>query len=154
MPHHSHAELFYHFVWATYNREKKIHTTWEGYLYDFIRKKGLTLRLLMLEINGTEDHVHVLLRSITSLSPAQIGHDLKGVSSHMVNTSSLCESHFDWQIGYGVFSVSPHDIEKVALYIRNQKQHHANSKIIPDWENTGDFEESNSKKTDLHLKTV
>jgi putative transposase len=151
MPHHSHAELFYHFVWATYNREKKISTTWEGYLYDFIRKKCITLHLPLLEINGTEDHIHVLLRSNTSLSPAQIAHDLKGVSSHMVNISSLCESHFDWQIGYGVFSVSPKDIEYVAVYIRSQKRHHANGKLIPEWEQTGDFEISNSQENNLHV---
>jgi REP element-mobilizing transposase RayT len=139
MPHRSHTKLFYHFVWATLNREKKIDASWEDCLYSFIKNKSLSIRSPLLEINGTEDHIHVLLRGNSSLSPAQIGHDIKGASSHMVNTSSLTKSHFDWQDGYGAISVSPDDIEKVSKYIRNQKQHHSNGKVNDEWEKTDEF---------------
>ena len=33
-------------------------------------------------------------------------------------------SKFDWQDGYGAFSVSPSHLELVAEYIRNQAEHH------------------------------
>ncbi len=35
------------------------------------------------------------------------------------------ESHFHWQGGYAVFSVSQSVVEDVREYIRNQKEHHA-----------------------------
>lgn len=34
-------------------------------------------------------------------------------------------NHFEWQHGYGAFSVSPSQIEPVKNYIRTQAEHHA-----------------------------
>ena len=31
---------------------------------------------------------------------------------------------FQWQDGYGAFSVSPSQLDKVTAYIRNQREHH------------------------------
>jgi putative transposase len=144
MLHRSHAELYYHFVWSPHNRERKISIIWEKRLFDFLKKKSLELHSPILEINGIEDHIHILLRGYTIMSPSKIAHDLKGASSYMINNESFCKTHFGWQDGYGVFSVSPHNINMIARYIRNQKKHHASGDIRAEWEVTADDDDSDS----------
>jgi putative transposase len=136
MPHRSHTELYYHFTWSTLDRRNHISESWENRLFDFIKNKCLELCSPLLEINGTKDHVHVLLRSSTNINPAKICHELKGASSHMINKAKLCKTHFGWQDGCGAFSVSAHDVDTVARYIRRQKRHHATGVIRAEWELT------------------
>jgi hypothetical protein len=49
---------------------------------------------------------------------------LKSHSSKWIKTKDKKYSHFYWQNGYGSFSVNPKEIETVARYIDNQKEHH------------------------------
>ena len=39
---------------------------------------------------------------------------------------------FEWQTGYGAFSVGSSEIDRVVGYISNQEQHHADGTIWPD----------------------
>ena len=43
---------------------------------------------------------------------------------------------FEWQEGYGVFSVSEQDVPRVIAYVERQKQHHAEGTLIDEWEQT------------------
>lgn len=135
MGHRSHTELYYHLVWSTCARRPLIDESWEEQLYEMLAKKCLALRCRPIEINGVADHVHVLLRAHTNVSPAAIVHDLKGFSSYSVTRLKLCKTHFDWNERYGAFSVSPRHVENVARYIRNQKRHHgAGGRVKKKWE--------------------
>ena len=48
----------------------------------------------------------------------------KAKSSKYINDHSLTPEHFEWQEGYGVFSYSRSDINRVYNYIKNQEDHH------------------------------
>ena len=48
--------------------------------------------------------------------------DLKADSSEWVHKEIT--RLFDWQKGYGAFSVSPTAVNAVARYIENQREHH------------------------------
>ena len=50
--------------------------------------------------------------------------DVKGDSSKWINKRGLVTGKFSWQAGYGAFSYSYSQIDKVLKYIKNQKQHH------------------------------
>jgi putative transposase len=133
-----HSELYYHFVWATLERAAVVSPHVEEALVEVIRAKCRELGLQPVEVNGTEDHLHVLLRGSSKVAPATIAQQLKGASSYGINELALCPAHFDWQGGYGVISVSPHDVETVARYIRNQKEHHAKNTTRVDLESISD----------------
>lgn len=49
---------------------------------------------------------------------------LKGESSHWINDQKLTRIQFSWQGGFGGFSVSESNLEKVRRYIFNQEEHH------------------------------
>ncbi len=84
--------------------------------------RGLDARAV--EINGTANHVHLLIRESKSVADRDFMGQLKGDSSHWVNSSFCDRPRFSWQGGYGWFSVSPADVDAAVAYVRNQKEHH------------------------------
>ena len=76
-----------------------------------------------LSIGGMPDHTHILtgLRSKHRLD--YFTRDLKGDSSEWVHKEVT--RMFEWQKGYGAFSVSPTALDAVSSYIANQKAHHS-----------------------------
>ena len=75
-----------------------------------------------LIINGTADHVHMLLRIRPAQSAAEIVRVVKANSSKWVRAK--WSSDFAWQTGYGVFSVSESNVPAVKKYIAKQEEHH------------------------------
>ena len=70
------------------------------------------------------DHVHVLLDLPTNMTIESLAQLLKGSSSHWINEQRLCSGRFAWQRGYGAFSVSHSNVERVIEYIDGQEAHH------------------------------
>jgi REP element-mobilizing transposase RayT len=64
------------------------------------------------------------MKSTQSIS--QIVKTIKGESSKWLNDVKLVEGVFEWQEGYGAFSVSPTHLKRVRNYIKNQEKHHLN----------------------------
>jgi len=89
-----------------------------AYLGGIIREMGGTA----LMINGTADHVHMLVRVRPAHSPAETVRVAKANSSRWVHEK--WNSDFAWQTGYGVFSVSESNVAGVTRYIAEQEKHH------------------------------
>ena len=109
----------------------------ENVIRNVMLDKGRTFGFRIVEVNGTLDHVRVLIQSRPVLSPAEIAKLVKGSTSHYVNHVTLKDDktrRLYWQDGYGVITVSPAAVSNVESYIRNQKKHHAEDTIIQDWE--------------------
>jgi len=120
-----------HFVWATWNREPLIQTVWERELYRIMEAAFQNNRCIVVAIGGTENHIHALASITNTTTLAKLMHDVKGETSHFINARYTPPFMFRWQGSYGAFSVSAHDKERVATYIRNQKEHHANDSLWP-----------------------
>ncbi len=91
-----------------------------SYISAIINKKfGFTKK-----INGTADHVHVLFDIKTSFSISETVRVVKSNSSKWINDNLNLANRFAWQVGYGAFSVSMSNEEKIVQYINNQEKHH------------------------------
>jgi len=77
-----------------------------------------------LEINGWVDHVHLLVRIPAKTSVSDFVGRLKASTSKHINETSGLIKKFGWQEGFGVFSVSASQKDKVARYIQHQVEHH------------------------------
>ena len=53
-----------------------------------------------------------------------VAKNLKGESSRWINENELTKDRFQWQRGYGAFSVSPSLVNAVKEYVANQDMHH------------------------------
>ncbi len=121
--------LYVHAVWTTKHREPCLQTSFRYKLLEHMRKHAQTKDIQLEIINGVEDHLHCLFKLKTTQTIAEIIKNLKGESSRWLNESGFINSHFQWQDGYGVFSVSPQNVGKVKRYIFNQEIHHKVKKI-------------------------
>lgn len=108
----------------------------ERRLYREIESEAVKMRCIVLAVNGIEDHVHAALIIPTILTIADPVKQIKGASSHFVNEVLRPEMPFKWQGSYGAFTVSRWDVDKIVAYVKNQKQHHADTTLLPEWEET------------------
>ena len=77
---------------------------------------------IAFEINGMNDHVHLLVKAPPTVKFSDFLRDLKSNSSK--KAKELTKSKFAWQRRYGAFTVSESQFEVVRNYIRNQEEHH------------------------------
>ncbi len=123
--------LYYHFVWATKEREPLIISSQEVDLHNYIIGKADSLKCIAHAINGTADHIHLIASVPPTLAIAEFVKNIKGSSAHYVNhTLSSTSKNFGWQAGYGVFSLGRKQLEQAVTYVQNQKSHHAQGTLI------------------------
>jgi putative transposase len=118
---HAHVANFVHCVFSTKERRDLIPTELQEQLYAFLIGIGDNLRFKILAAGGTSNHVHLLIALPPSLTLAEVVQKLKANSSRWFGESGV---RFEWQKGYGAFSVSPSLLATVQAYIRNQAEHH------------------------------
>ena len=75
-------------------------------------------------INGTADHVHALFRLSRTVAISELVEELKKRSSKWLKTKGKAFAGFQWQTGYGVFSIGESGLEAARIYITRQKEHH------------------------------
>jgi REP element-mobilizing transposase RayT len=80
---------------------------------------------ISLAINGVEDHVHLLAKLRPDKSLSDVLRDLKSNSSGWMHDIFPDAADFSWQRGYGAFTVSVSQVERVRQYIAEQEKHHA-----------------------------
>ena len=122
----SYYSLWYHLVWSTKNRIPLIEKSWKWLLYNHIKEYCAIKEYHLDFINGTENHIHLLISPKPIFSISSIAQDIKRDSYFWVIDKGLASEHFNWQDGYGAFTVSKSMIEQVRNYIRNQEEHHKN----------------------------
>ncbi|HEX7723876.1 MAG TPA: IS200/IS605 family transposase [Pyrinomonadaceae bacterium] len=120
----SFTNLLYHIVFSTKDRRPLITPEYELRLYDYI---GGTLRRaggISLELNGTEDHLHLLAKLRPDRAVSDVLRDLKANATGWMHDVFPSVKDFSWQRGYGAFTVSQSNVEEVRRYIARQKEHH------------------------------
>jgi REP element-mobilizing transposase RayT len=80
-------------------------------------------KMKALGIGGIEDHVHLLLSLPSSLPVAAAMQLIKSTSSHWMSKAGAMVD-FEWQEGYGAFSVGWSQVDDTLAYISHQIEHH------------------------------
>ena len=78
----------------------------------------------LLEIGGTSDHLHILAGFHPTVAVSYMLQHMKKKSSKWVNEQKVLPNHFEWQKGYGAFTVSQSQVPAVRRYIQQQEEHH------------------------------
>jgi putative transposase len=101
-----------------------------------VTEKIPELRGIPIAIGGIEDHVHLLCSFDPTISIAYLVQQVKGSSSHLMTHEITGRESFKWQGAYGAFTVGRDSLEPVRDYILNQREHHAEQRLWPEWERT------------------
>jgi REP element-mobilizing transposase RayT len=118
------SQIYIQVVFAVKGRESLIHKEWEERLYQYITGIVRTKEQKLIAINGMPDHIHVLIGMKPSCCLSDLVREIKKSSNDFINQKRLSKFRFRWQEGYGAFSYSHSQIDAVAKYILNQKEHH------------------------------
>jgi putative transposase len=118
------TNLLFHIVFSTKHRKPQIEEAWQDELYAYVGGIVRENKGTLLCMGGVHDHVHLLAKLSPTIAVSDILRLLKTNSSKMVNEKIRPRSHFEWQPGYGAFSVSESQYDKVRAYVLNQKEHH------------------------------
>jgi putative transposase len=118
---HAYIANFVHYVFAAKGRIHSIPKDRQEQLWAYLLGIANNLHIKTLAVGGTANHVHVLVGLPPTIPVAQAVQKLKANSSRWLNEQGLT---FQWQEGYGAFSVSPSLLNTVRAYIRNQEKHH------------------------------
>jgi putative transposase len=119
---HTYVSDLVHCVFSTKNRRNLIPPEIQPDLWAFLggiaRKNGFKA----LIVGGTENHVHVLLSLPANMPLAKAMQLIKGSSSRWMNGTHT--NDFEWQEGYGAFTVGISQQANTIAYIRSQPEHH------------------------------
>ncbi len=81
-------------------------------------------KMKLIHSGGVDDHVHLLLSLPKTLSISKAMQLIKGGSSKWVHDTFPQHRFFEWQEGYGAFSISVGEKLRTIRYIDNQPDHH------------------------------
>lgn len=121
---HSHVKIWVHLIWGTHNHEKVIAKELGKKLFDHFIEKSNEEKIHIEKLHIRPDHVHMLFELPSVRTMEEVARLFKGESSHWIQENNLTNFNFKWQRGYGAFSVSASQLEKVKNYISNQEEHH------------------------------
>jgi len=120
----TYSKIILHCVYSTKNRIPRIHEPERA--WRITREIARNIKVDILSIGGTADHVHLLLALPPNRALADVIRDLKANSSLILRQNDRA---FRWQDGYGVISVSPSAVPAATRYIEHQAEHHATRKF-------------------------
>ena len=121
----SHSAVFLHLIFSTKNREPWLRDAeLRAELHAYLGGVSKKLDCPPIAVGGVADHVHLLARFGRGVSQSEWVKELKRVSSRWIKEREPKMAKFAWQSGYGVFSVSPSNLDAVERYIETQEEHH------------------------------
>jgi putative transposase len=118
------SQIYIQIVFAVKGRESLIQKEWEERLYQYITGIIRAKEQKLIAINGMPDHIHIFIGMKPSCCLSDLVREVKKSSNDFINENKLSKFKFSWQEGYGAFSYSHSQIDAVAKYILNQKEHH------------------------------
>ena len=122
----THQQLLYHVVFSTKNRKPYLaNEDRRERVFAYMAGVVNNLDGFALEIGGWVDHAHLLVRIPAKIAVSDFVGRLKASTSKNENETSGLILKFGWQDGFGVFSVSASQKDKVARYIAGQVEHHS-----------------------------
>ena len=119
----THLSLHVHVIFGTKDQRPLIESPWRSRLHAYLGGAAKTLDVIPEAVGGVADHVHMLIGIRATHQLSEVMRDIKRTSSAWVH-QTIGQSDFQWQDGYGAFTVSASLLETVKNYIAHQEEHH------------------------------
>lgn len=121
----TYIQIYVQFIFAVQGRQNLIAPSNREILQRYISGIIENSNQKLLAIYANPDHVHILVGfNSLNLKISDFVRDIKANSSRFINEQKWLGGKFNWQEGYGAFSYSKSQIDKVVNYILNQEEHH------------------------------
>lgn len=134
---HAKHRIFYHIIFSTKYRRKCLDKIINELKESFKRAESMSNNLWKIELVETDqnkiDHVHFLIKAAPQISPGEIIHKLKQVSTYDMWHNDKCFKHLSkfywklnkhghvlWTHGYFCSSIGDASTETIKNYIASQ----------------------------------
>ena len=120
----TYTQIYIQIVFAVQDRQSLLPKEHRPDLFKYITGIVKNRGQKLIAINGTANHVHILVGMKPNIALSDIVRDVKAGSSGFINEQRWLRVKFHWQEGFGAFSYAHSDIGRVAQYIQHQEEHH------------------------------
>ena len=120
----TYTQILYHIVYSTKGRQRTVTPGKKVDLFKYLHGVLANKQCHLYRINGTEDHIHLLTHIHPAISLSSMIKDMKISSSKFIKETQLFPKFSGWQDGYGAFTHSIKEKERLINYIKNQEKHH------------------------------
>ena len=120
----TYSQISIHAVFAVKNRGNFITHEWRDNLHKYLSGIITGNGAKSLAVGGWKDHVHVFFGMPVTTCISDFMSIIKASSSKWINEQRFIKGKFQWQAGYGAFSYSRSQRDKVINYIMTQEEHH------------------------------
>jgi REP element-mobilizing transposase RayT len=119
------TQLYTHIVFAVKYRDRLLNSEIRSEVFSYLSGIATNRRHKSIIVNGMSDHVHILLGLNPNDKISDLVACMKRDSSTLINGKKWLRGKFHRQDGYGAFSYSRSQVDKIYNYILNQEKHHA-----------------------------
>ena len=123
----TYSQIYIQLIFAVHGRQSLISKFHREELQQFITGIVQKREQKMLSVFCMPDHTHLLIGLNPKTAVSDLVRDIKAGSSKYINDRHWLNRKFSWQAGFGAFSYSKSQIDRVVKYILNQEQHHHKS---------------------------
>jgi REP element-mobilizing transposase RayT len=120
----TYTQILYQIVFGTKYRARTLTKSGRPILFQYIAGLLKNKQCHVYAINGVEDHVHIITHVHPSIALASLVKDIKVASSVYIKEQQLFKDFTGWQDGYGAFTYSIKEADRLIDYVRNQETHH------------------------------
>ena len=120
----TYTQILYQIVFSTKGRERTLTTRQRPELFKYIWGVLKDKKCHLYRINGVEDHLHIVTHLHPSIALATLIKDIKLATSDYIKRDNLFNKFSGWQDGYGAFTYSIKEKDRLIEYVRNQEEHH------------------------------
>lgn len=120
----TYTQILYQIVFSTKYREKTLTKNNRDELFKYISGLLKNKKCHLYIINGVEDHIHIITHIHPTISLSSLIKDIKVASSLHIKEKNLFLDFKSWQEGYGAFTYSIKEKDRLIEYVKNQEEHH------------------------------
>jgi REP element-mobilizing transposase RayT len=120
----TYSQISIHSVFAVKGKENIITRDFRNELHKYISGIITGNGAKSLAVGGWKDHVHIFFGLPVTTCISDFMSIVKANSSKWINEQHFVKGKFQWQSGYGAFSHSKSQRDRVINYIMNQEEHH------------------------------
>ncbi|MFH1008483.1 MAG: IS200/IS605 family transposase [Candidatus Latescibacterota bacterium] len=123
----TYTQLYFHIIFGVKGRANLISENWQEELYKYITGIVTNKDHKLIAIGGMPDHIHLLTGMKPDANLSDLVRDVKANSSRFINQNNQQKwviGRFEWQQGFGAFTIGHSQLDAVCGYIKTQKEHH------------------------------
>ena len=120
----TYTQILYQIVFSTKNREHTLSENRRDLLFKYITGILKNKKCHLYQIGGVADHIHIVTHLHPMIALSTLVKDIKMASTEYIKEEKLFPNFSGWQEGYGAFTYSIKEKDRLIQYVINQESHH------------------------------